>query len=70
MWTRPKCNRRFKTMHQSYSCTKLDTGELFVGKPDEFVQAYDAIVQATKNWNTNSIGTAKHAIVFTSTKAW
>lgn len=70
MWTCPKCNRRFKTMHQSHSCTQLDAGELFFGKSDELVQAYDAIVQATKTWSPNSIGTAKHTIVFTSTKAW
>ena len=57
-------------MHQSHSCTQLDAGELFLDKSDELVQAYDALVQATKNWHPNSTGTAKHTIVFTSTKAW
>ena len=70
MWTCPKCNRNFKSVHQSHSCTNIEAGELFLDKADAYVLAYDAIVNATSAWQPNSIGTAKNAIVFTSSKAW
>jgi len=45
-------------------------GELFLGKPDELVLAFDAILQQVVHWGEMSVGTATHSIVFTSKKAW
>tara|TARA_R110002049_G_scaffold20846_4_gene76605 strand:- start:668 stop:1000 length:333 start_codon:yes stop_codon:yes gene_type:complete len=45
-------------------------GELFLGKPDEMVLAFDALLQTTSSWSPNSVGTATHSIVFTNSKAW
>lgn len=45
-------------------------GELFIGKPDELVLAFDDILMGVAAWEPSSVGTAKHAIVFTSKKAW
>lgn len=70
MWTCPKCNRNFKSNNQSHSCTNIDMGVLFMGKPDELVLTFDAILQHTATWTPNSVGTATNSIVFTSKKAW
>lgn len=69
-WSCPKCKRLFKTENQSHSCTNKDMGELFLGKPDELVLAFDALLQTTTSWTPNSVGTATHSIVFTNKKAW
>lgn len=39
-------------------------------KPDELVLAFDDILMGVAAWEPSSVGTAKHAIVFTSKKAW
>lgn len=70
MWTCPNCDRNFKTANQSHSCTDIDIGELFLGKPDDLVIAFDEILQLTANWEPNSVGTATRSTVFTSKKAW
>lgn len=51
-------------------CVKKDIGELFLGKPDDLVLAYDAILQATETWTPNTQGASVHSIIFTSQKAW
>ena len=70
MWTCPKCKRPFKSKNQWHACTTIDEGALFLDKPDDLVLAYDAIVQYTKDWTPNTVGTATKSIVFTSKKAW
>jgi len=70
MWTCLKCNRNFKMTNQSHYCTTKDIGELFLGKPDELVLAFDQILQVTSQWEPNSVGASVHTIVFTSQKAW
>jgi hypothetical protein len=45
-------------------------GELFLGKPDDLVLAFDVILQETGGWGEMTVGTAKNCIVFTSCKAW
>jgi hypothetical protein len=69
-WVCPKCKRRFKSANQSHSCTNKDIGELFLGKPDELVLAFDVLLQTTASWAPNSFGAATHSIVFTNSKAW
>ena len=70
MWTCPRCERKFKTTNQSHSCEKKDIGELFLGKPDELVLAFDTIMTQVMEWQPNSVGAAKYAVVFTNKKAW
>lgn len=70
MWTCPNCERNFKTTNQSHSCTDIDIGEFFIGKPDELVLAFDFILQSVAQWEPNSVGSATRSIVFTSKKAW
>jgi len=70
MWRCSKCERVFKTNNQSHTCTNIDMGELFLGKPDELVLALDKLFMVTAEWEPNEVGVAKNAIVFTSKKAW
>ncbi|MFK8105443.1 MAG: DUF5655 domain-containing protein [Saprospiraceae bacterium] len=70
MWTCERCQRNFKSTNQSHTCTTIDIGELFLGKPDDLVLAFDDILMGVANWEPNSIGAARHSIVFTNHKAW
>ncbi|MEM6261040.1 MAG: DUF5655 domain-containing protein [Bacteroidota bacterium] len=70
MWQCPVCKRNFKQTNQFHMCTTKDIGELFLGKPDELVLAYDDLVQGMAGWEPNSIGASIHSIVMTSKKAW
>ena len=70
MWRCEKCNRRFKSKNQSHSCTDIDMGELFIGKPDELVLAFDKLLHLVVTWKPNEVATATKSIVFTSHKAW
>ncbi len=51
-------------------CSTKDIGELFEGRPDTLVLAFDAILQATIDWQPNTIGASIHSVVMTSKKAW
>lgn len=70
MWKCSKCERSFKCKNQWHSCTSLDMGELFLGKPDDLVLAFDRILEEVMHWDPTEVGVAKHSIVFTSKKAW
>lgn len=70
MWTCPNCNRNFATTNQSHTCSSRTVGEIFMDKPDQLVLIYAAILEGTETWKPNSIGAAKHAVVFTNKKAW
>ncbi len=51
-------------------CTTKDIGELFLGKPDELVLAFDKIMTTVMAWQPNDVGASIHSIVFTNLKAW
>lgn len=54
----------------SHMCSTKDMAKLFVGKPDELVLAFDAILEGTAQWEPNTAGASINTIVFTSRKAW
>lgn len=51
-------------------CSQKDIGELFIGKPDDFVLVYDQIEQHVMQWQPHSVGASIHSIVFTNKRAW
>lgn len=51
-------------------CTTKDIGELFLGKPDEMVLAFDTIATRVLSWDPSHMGASIHTIVFTNKKAW
>lgn len=70
MWTYPNCERNFKTRNQSHSCGTKTIDDLFAGKPDHLILAFDALLINVIDWEPCSVGVATHAIVFTKEKAW
>jgi len=57
-------------VNQFHFCETKDVGELFIGKPDELVLAFDTLAQAVMKWTPNSFGPSRHSVVFTGKKAW
>jgi len=70
MWTCTKCNRVFKSKNQYHICVIKDVGELFIGKPDEMVLAWDSLTQMVMEWQPNVYSASTKSIVYTSKKAW
>ncbi len=70
MWKCPKCNRNFKSANQWHSCSTKEIGELFIDCSDEQVLIFDKVLQFAEGLPFNSVGAAKHSVVFTSQKAW
>lgn len=70
MWTCDKCQRVFQKDNQSHICVVRDVGELFVGKSDDMVLAWDAVTQAVMLWQPNVYAPVTKSIVYTSRKAW
>ncbi len=70
MWTCSVCHRKFKYENMSHMCSSKDIGELFIGKPDELVLLFDALVEGTSSWDPNTYGASENTVVFTSKKAW
>ncbi len=70
MWTCPNCERNFKSTNQSHMCTDTTIDDLFAGRPDGLILAFDAILVGVIDWEPCSVGTSTKAIVFTKEKAW
>jgi len=70
MWECPKCERQFKTINQSHSCSQKTLDDLFDKRPDNLILAFDKLLVTVMAWEPNSVGAAVNAIVFTNKKAW
>lgn len=70
MWTCPKCQRIFHATKQWHSCNDKTTEDIFAGKPDDLLLAFDDVLVATMDWQPNDISAAKKAVVFTNKRAW
>lgn len=45
-------------------------GELFIGRSDDLVLAFDSLLTLVAPWEPGTVGTAMNTIVFTNKKAW
>lgn len=70
MWICPNCERTFKSPNQSHSCVKTTIDDLFKGKPDDLLLAFDALLIGVIDWEPCSVGATNKAIVFAKEKAW
>ena len=70
MWNCPKCERNFKTRNQSHMCAIVSIDDLFAGKPDDLLMAFDALLVGVIDWNPCSVGATRKAIFFAKEKAW
>ncbi|WP_020567085.1 DUF5655 domain-containing protein [Neolewinella persica] len=51
-------------------CNDITVDDIFAGKPDDLVLAFDEVLLAVMDWEPNHIGAATKAIVFTNKRAW
>lgn len=56
--------------NQWHYCNDVTIDDIFDGKPDDLLLAFDDVLLATAEWEPNSIGAAKKAVVFTNKRAW
>lgn len=70
MWTCPKCERNFKSTNQSHMCAIVNIDDLFIGRPTNLLEAFDALLVGVIDWEPCSVGATKKAIVFAKEKAW
>jgi len=53
-----------------HTCSDRTIDDIFEGKPQPLLFAFDALLAAVIDWEPISVGAAKRAIVFTKYKAW
>jgi len=70
MWTCPKCNRPFQTTNQWHICGEKTIDDIFEGKPDNVLFAFDDVLLATEDWQPNVITAARKAVIFSNKRAW
>ena len=70
MWTCPRCERRFKNDNQSHYCIIKSIDELFVGKPDDLLLAFDKVLLKVFEFGDISVGASVNTIIFTNKKAF
>lgn len=51
-------------------CSQRTLDDIFAGKPDDLLLAFDDILVAVMDWEPNHVSAAKHAVVFTNKRAW
>ena len=70
MWTCPKCERRFNKDNQSHYCTTKTIDELFEGKSEDLILAFDKVLLAMYEMGEISIGASVNTVIFTNKKAF
>jgi len=70
MWICPRCERNFKHNNQSHMCSTKTIDDLFEGKPENLVMAFDQVLVGVIDWQPGSVGASTNTIVFTKEKAW
>lgn len=72
MWECATCERIFAKDNQSHMCQgeSKDVWDLFDGKSDELLLAFDGLMSGVLQWEPCVVGAAKHSAVFTNTRAW
>ncbi len=70
MWNCPKCERRFKNDNQSHYCTTKSIDDLFRGKPEDMLLAFDKVLVEVFELGDVSIGASVNTVIFTNKKAF
>jgi len=70
MWTCPKCERNFKSNNQSHMCSSNTIDDIFEGKSENLIHAFDQVLISVIDWEPCSVGASTKSIVFTKEKAW
>ena len=70
IWTCDKCKREFFRKNQQHYCSPHTIEDLLEGKSPDLVLAFDALLLAVAEWEPQTIGAGKAAIIFNNGKAW
>jgi len=70
MWKCPTCSRSFLSTNQSHYCVNTTIDDIFEGKAENVVHAFDDLLLAVMDWEPQEVAAAKKAVVFTSKRAW
>jgi Domain of unknown function (DUF5655) len=69
-WKCPKCERTLKNAHQWHCCLNQDIDNLFIGKPNELMLAFDKILSNVFDFENVEISATKNCIVFFKTQTF
>lgn len=70
VWVCPKCERRFASANQSHYCTDTTIDDLFEGKPDDILLAFDQVLLNVFEFGDISVGASVNTAIFTSRRAF
>jgi hypothetical protein len=51
-------------------CNDITVDDIFAGKPDDLLLAFDEVLVTVMGWEPTLVGAATKAIVFTNKRAW
>lgn len=70
MWECPDCKREFFIKNQRHYCCEDTIDDVFAGKAENVVLAFDALLLAVGEWEPQTIGAGKKAVIFNNGRAW
>ena len=70
MWECPTCHRTFASTNQYHICSELDVWDIFEGRADDLLLAFDSLMNVVLEWDPCQASAAKKTVVFSTTKAW
>lgn len=69
-WTCPKCKREFFGKNQAHFCSEHTIEDILEGKAPGIILAFDALLLGVAEWEPQTIGAGKSAIIFNNGKAY
>ncbi len=69
-WKCPQCNRTLKNANQWHCCINQEIDNLFIGKPNELMFAFDKILLNVFDLKNVEISATKNCVVFFKTQTF
>ena len=70
MVTCSKCKRKLRNINAWHYCEEVDIDDLFIGKSDDIVLIFDAILQEVAGWENVDVSATKNCVVFLRNKTF